>query len=314
MSRPLLVLAVALVASGALAGVASVVLSGAGAGPADLQSTRSQTAPDPNGATPPRAALPDVTTWDYLPGVEADLHLPARSGTDGVPLVVMVPGGGWQTADRTGLGQLAVALAERGIAVTNATYRIGDELSRFPVPATDVRCAVDAGVAAVEDHGHRVRQVVLLGHSAGAHLSSLAAFGGEEFRSPSCPHPASGIDGWIGLSGFYDLTAAGSLADAMMGASSADDPEAFRSASTSAYLHPTAPEDGSEQHLDVLVVHGGADELGITVDYATAFAEEVRRAGHATELVIIDGADHNATWQAPVVADTVVSWVLRVQA
>ena len=49
-------------------------------------------------------------TSDYLPGVAADLYLPSTPASArkpiAAPVVVLVPGGGWQTADRLGLNEV----------------------------------------------------------------------------------------------------------------------------------------------------------------------------------------------------------------
>ena len=46
---------------------------------------------------------------EYLPGLEAYPHLP--TGVTSAPVVVLVPGGGWVSADPSGLGGLADSLA-----------------------------------------------------------------------------------------------------------------------------------------------------------------------------------------------------------
>jgi acetyl esterase/lipase len=263
-------------------------------------------APDPVIAQA-RPSTPRVTTWEYLPGVEADLYLPARGRFRPVPLVVMIPGGGWQTADRTGLGQLAEALRAEGVAVTNATYRIGTEASRFPVPPQDVACAVDASVAVVRRAGFHPGPIVLLGHSAGAHLSSLAAFGGSEFRSPQCRHPRARVDGWIGLSGIYDLTLVGQYAWTMMGATAEEAPELYARAATHTYL-----ATGGRTHIDALVVHGDADGL-IPPFVGSDFAALLESRGYETQLTIAPGADHLATFQASVVGETILTWLDQVE-
>jgi len=83
--------AVALVVTGSLA-----VLTGCGS----------------SGATPPSTAGGTVVTQDYLPGLAADVHLP--TGVRAAPVVVLVPGGAWLTADRRGLTPLARSLAAAG--------------------------------------------------------------------------------------------------------------------------------------------------------------------------------------------------------
>jgi acetyl esterase/lipase len=246
------------------------------------------------------------TTWEYLPDVEADLYLP-RGRHRPVPLVVMVPGGGWQTADRTGLGQLAEALVADGIAVANTTYRIGTEAARFPVPVQDVACAVDASVAKVRRAGFRPGPVVLLGHSAGAHLSSLAAFGGSEFRTRQCRHQHVRVDGWVGLSGIYDLRLVGEYAWTMMGATAEEAPELYARAATETYL-----ADGGRTHIDALVAHGDADDL-IPPFVSSDFAALLTARGYETQLTIVPGADHLGTFQAPAIADTIVAWLGQVE-
>jgi acetyl esterase/lipase len=249
-----------------------------------------------------------VTTAEYLPGVEADLYLPGRPRGRTLPLVVMVPGGGWRTADRSGLGQLAEALVADGVAVSNATYRVGQEASRFPVPAQDVTCAVDAAVAAVRRSGLRPDPVVLLGHSAGAHLSSLAAFGAPHFRTARCPYPRTRVDGWVGLSGVYDLRIVGEWSWTMMGGTAEELPELYARAATETYLGA-----GGRTHVDALVVQGDTDEILQSTSVATDFAALLRERGYDTSLRIVAGADHNATYQAPVVADTILRWLCRVE-
>jgi len=56
------------------------------------------------------ARAPDSTS-EYLPGLEADVYLPSVAQAGPVPVVLLVPGGGWQTADRSGLAPLAAELA-----------------------------------------------------------------------------------------------------------------------------------------------------------------------------------------------------------
>jgi acetyl esterase/lipase len=252
-------------------------------------------------------ATPRFTTWEYLPGVEADLYLPARSRSHQVPVIVMVPGGGWQTADRSGLGQLAEAFVAKGIAVSNTTYRVGTPTSIFPVPPQDVRCAVDASVAKVKRAGLRPGPIVVLGHSAGAHLSSLAVFGASAFDSRACRYPDARVDGWVGLSGIYDLRVVGQYSWTMMGGTAEELPDLYAQAATETHLG-----DGGRNHVDVLVVHGDADEL-IPPVVAEQFSALLRERGYDTQLTIVPGADHAAVYQAPVVADTVLTWLRQVE-
>lgn len=268
-------------------------------------------APATAGGWPPGQGDPTVTTVEYLPGLEGELYLPDRPGRSQarVPLVVLAPGGGWVAADRTGLGQLADALARDGVAVYNTTFRIGTDDAVFPVPVQDIACAVDGAAAAVREAGLRPGPVVLLGHSSGAHLTSLAAFGAEDFGAGDCPHPDEEIDGWVGLSGFYDPTFVEPAIAPLLGGTLAEIPDVYTRATTTTHV----PTDHARRHLDALVVQGDADEFGITVDYARGLADTIRAAGFDTRFHAVAGGDHHATYQAPVVADLITCWLRQVE-
>lgn len=281
--------------------VVSVVTAGSALGGAPAVAV-------PPPAAPPVAVPPAPRTVEYLPGVEADVHLPARRGHAAVPLVVTIPGGGWATADRAGLTQLAEHLAARRVAVVNATYRVGDQASRFPVPAQDVRCAVDAAASLVRRSGYRVGPVVLLGHSAGAHLTSLAAFGDKAFASPSCPYARTAIDGWVGLSGVYDLRGIGDWPVTMMGGTDAELPELYAQAATATHLAPA----GSRPRLRALVVQGDADEILPSTAPATELADLLRSRGYRTQLTLLPGASHNGTFAAGNIGSILLDWLRTV--
>lgn len=157
-----------------------------------------------------------AATEDYLPGVAIDVFLPRRRTVD-APVVVLVPGGAWRSADRTGLRPLADALAGRGIVAFTATYRIGRDDARFPVPVSDIVCAVDFAVARASRAGLDPGPVALLGHSSGAQLAALAALEPARFRD-ACPYPPANIDGFIGLAGAYDLISFADDAESLFGA------------------------------------------------------------------------------------------------
>ena len=76
---------------------------------------------------------------EYLPGRSATAYVPEHP--DGT-VVVLVPGGGWQTADPSGLLPLAARLARRGSLAVAVSYRAADDGVHFPAPTEDVACAV----------------------------------------------------------------------------------------------------------------------------------------------------------------------------
>jgi len=82
---------------------------------------------------------------EYLPGLAAYPHVP--EGVDRAPVVVMVPGGSWASADPTGYAGLAESLADVGIVAVPVTIRAGQDGVTYPVPVEDVLCALADGAA-----------------------------------------------------------------------------------------------------------------------------------------------------------------------
>jgi acetyl esterase/lipase len=143
----------------------------------------------------PGGSSDPASTETYLPGVAADVHLPpSRAGRTAV--VVLIPGGGWRTADRRGFGPFAETLASHGMVAMNATYRAADSGARFPVPVGDVVCAVDFAADRARRAGFSPGPVIVLGHSSGSHLAALAALAGAHFRT-DCPYPPVRVDGLL---------------------------------------------------------------------------------------------------------------------
>lgn len=253
---------------------------------------------DPEG---PAAVAPQsgaATTVEYAPGLSEDLYLP--DGTGRVPLVVLVPGGSWTTADPTGLAGLAAGLADAGVAAAPTHLRAAQDGVVYPTPVEDVLCALAAAVKEARSHGFRPDPVVLLGHSSGAHLAALAVLAYADF-SPSCSAPLVEPAALIGLSGPYDIARVPEIAAPLMGTGPDDDPATWRAANPvrRAGLRPDVP---------VLLRHGEADDV-VPLDFTSEFADALRGAGHPTTVQVVPGADHQSIYSAAVSAGPIATWL-----
>lgn len=242
------------------------------------------------------------STQEYLPGLAADTFLPATPSPD-APVVVLVPGGSWHTADRTGLRPLADSLATHGMFVVNATYRAADAGVRFPVPVSDIVCAVDFAVDQAGRHGVVPGRIFLLGHSAGAELGALAALEPQRFRH-DCPYPPATLDGFVGLAGTYDIDQWQSLAYPMLGAAASQEPELWREANAMTWVKGrTGPHP-----LSVLLAHG-SDDSDVPTGSSRSFAAALTAAGHPVHLTIVPGATHQNIYSPQVISATIVDWI-----
>jgi acetyl esterase/lipase len=248
---------------------------------------------------PPRPTTDGlVVTVEYAPGLTEDLLLP--KGVTKAPLVVMVPGGGWTTADPAGFAALASRLADAGIVVAPTHVRAAADGVVYPVPVEDVLCAVAAAAAEARRRGVVADPVVVLGHSSGAQLAALAVLAAEE-HAPTCGSPPVEPDALIGLSGPYDISRLPDVATALLGCAPDDCPDAWQRANpvARASLRPDLP---------VLLLHG-AEDATVPVSFTTQFATALEEAGHPTTVDVVAGADHERIYRPEVAGPRVVRWL-----
>jgi acetyl esterase/lipase len=254
------------------------------------------------------ARAPDSTS-EYLPGLEADVYLPPVAQEAGsVPVVLLVPGGGWQTADRSGLAPLATALADAGFVAVNATYRAAEEGATFPTPVQDVLCASAFAVEAARSAGVEPGPVVALGHSAGGHLAALASLEGEE-QAGECPYPPVPINGLIGLAGVYDAKAFEFALVDFFGGTPAERPESWRRGDPVGLVDAGAAPEG----LHVLLLHGDAD-ADVPLEQSQAFESSLTRAGVPVRLDVVPSATHQTIYSADVAGPAAIAWVKELAA
>ncbi len=93
--------------------------------------------------------------------------------TSGVPLVVYVHGGGWKRGDkREATGHKGSHFVQQGYAFASLNYRLVPA-HKVEEQAQDVADALAYLIKNSEQLGFDSKQIALMGHSAGAHLSAL---------------------------------------------------------------------------------------------------------------------------------------------
>ncbi len=251
---------------------------------------------DSGTATPSHEYSAGPVSHEYRPGLPAFPHVP--QGVTSAPVVVMIPGGGWQTADPDGLEPLAAALASRGVVAMPVVIRAGADGAVYPAPVEDVVCALADGVATAREAGIRPTRIVLLGHSSGAHLSALATLDARD-HTPSCEDPVVAPDALVGLAGPYDIR---NFSDAAENLFADDATDATWDAANPVLLAGQRPE------VPVLLLHGDADEL-VPPTFSTDFADALRAGGHPVTVDVIPGVNHGEVYSAEVAAQPVADWL-----
>jgi acetyl esterase/lipase len=118
-------------------------------------------------------------------------------------VVVFFYGGSWQSGSRDTYRFLGSALARRGIVTVVPDYRVYPEVT-FPTFLEDGAAAVDWVRDNVARYGGDRERIVLMGHSAGAHMAAMLAIDGRWLAKVGV-EPRRDIAGLVGLAGPYDF-------------------------------------------------------------------------------------------------------------
>jgi arylformamidase len=131
-------------------------------------------APATNPATPPAAEMRVRRDVAYAEprGERRTLDVYAPADGKGHPVVVWVHGGGWKAGDKRAVQKKPQAFTDKGFVFVSATYRFVPE-----VTVGQMTGDVAKAIRWVRDHaaefGGDPDAIVVMGHSAGAHLAAL---------------------------------------------------------------------------------------------------------------------------------------------
>jgi acetyl esterase/lipase len=139
-----------------------------------------------------------------------DLFTPAEKPASPLPVVVWIHGGGWQEGDkRGGLEWKPACFTHAGFLLASVNYRLAPAFL-YPTFMADVARAVAWLHDHVAEYGGDPQRMVLMGHSAGAHIAALLATDrhwlADAGIAPSDPPQHSLLKGVVLLDGGgYDL-------------------------------------------------------------------------------------------------------------
>jgi acetyl esterase/lipase len=222
-----------------------------------------------------------------------DLYLP--QGVTKAPVLIGVHGGGWQLGNRKFYNNWGTYLARNGIAVFAIEYRLmAPGVKTYPGAVYDVRAAVQFVRAKAGELGLDPERIGLIGDSAGAHLSALAALAGSEpaFYADVSPK----VKAVVGFYGVYDLLAQwqhdlpirprDNISEKFLGAAPYTDRKVFFEASPINYT--TVDKNATR----VMLVYGTDDDVVDPATQSAAFLTALKQAGFFVRTVVIPGAGH----------------------
>lgn len=273
-----------------LAGAAAILMQRDEASPSTLRGLYSTLFADP-GVSVER-------NISYGPHSRHRLDVYRPSGRAGVgPIAVFIYGGAWRDGHRSDFGFVGAALAARGVTTVIPDYRLFPEVT-FPAFVEDAAQAYlwTLKTLAVGDSG--IRPIVLVGHSAGAHIAALLALDkrylqrlGSQVAMPS---------GLVGLAGPYAFDPTTWPSTRAIFANVTD----ARAARPISFVRGDAPP--------ALLMHG-LDDTVVRLWNLRTLARDLERTGARVRTRVFENVGHVGIvlalsrpfrWRAPVLSET----------
>ena len=116
----------------------------------------------------PYAAIKDVEpNFNSL-----DIYTPLTG--ENFPVIVFIHGGTWVLGNKGMINEKIISFVKENYVYVSINYRLSPDI-QYPIHAVDVAKAVVWTYEHISDYGGDARNIFLLGHSAGGHLSALIA-------------------------------------------------------------------------------------------------------------------------------------------
>lgn len=222
-----------------------------------------------------RAAMPyETISYGPEPDQVGDLRLPA-GGHGPHPVIVIYHGGFWREVwTRDVMDGLAVDLTRHGFATLNLEYRRIPPVGGWRDTVSDATAGLDRVAALADRHALDPNRVLVLGHSAGAHLALSAA------------RHAKGVAvaRAVSLAGVLDLAGCSTAA--------ADDPvRLLLGDEVDSRLTELSPIQHLPLGVPLLIGHGRDDEV-VPISISERFVAAAEAAGDSVEHLWLDDVDH----------------------
>ena len=211
------------------------------------------------------------------------------SGEQPHPTLIYIHGGGWVEGRKEEDVLEAIPFLEKGWSVVNVEYRLAG-VSLAPAAVEDCRCALRWVIEHAKDYKFDANRIVLMGHSAGGHLSLITGMlplsagldrecaGDKELR-------VAAIIDWFGITDVNDLLEGPNMQDyAVMWLGSLTDREQVaKRVSPLTYVRPALPP--------TIMIHGDADDT-VPYTHSVRLHAALDKAGVPNQLLTIPGGKH----------------------
>lgn len=135
------------------------------------------------------------------PRQKLDVYAP-DGARQGLPVVLFIYGGSWNSGDRGDYAFVGRALAAQGFVTVVMDYRLVPQVV-FPAFVQDAAAATAWTRSHVAAYGGDPQRLFVMGHSAGAYIAAMVAVTPTYLREAGLPGHV--FRGFVGLAGPYDF-------------------------------------------------------------------------------------------------------------
>jgi acetyl esterase/lipase len=253
-----------------------------------LYSCKKETTP-----SPVPVPLAEKTELNVSYGTNAsqkmDVYLPANRTTTATKVIILIHGGAWSSGDKADFSPYVDTMKRRmpGYAVININYRLATgTVNLFPTQENDVKAAIDfiynkRAEYAISD------KFVLLGASAGGHLSLLQAY---KYTTPVAIKAVVDFYGPTDMVDMYNnpasIFAPPAALAAVIGATPLTNPTLYQQSSPINFV--------SNQSPPTIILQGGIDIL-VSPSQSSTLSDKLQTFGRIRQYVFYPTENHGWT-------------------
>jgi acetyl esterase/lipase len=221
----------------------------------------------------------------FTSSLNLDVLAPAEPGL--YPVVVAFHGGGWVGGNPDDIAPLATAIAEAGVVVFNAPYRLALRGGGYPMSFEDAACAVRFAREYAAGFGGDPGFVTVVGYSAGAHIGAITALTGDSYSGDCVVESGNALpDGFVGVAGPYDTDLLDPFMGVFFGKDRADDPASWDDGNPHNHI-------GENPNLIVRLVHGELDIVA-PIEFSILLNDDLAEAGYDVQLAVVEDGNHSS--------------------
>ena len=220
------------------------------------------------------------------PAQKMDIYLPSGRTSSSTKVIILIHGGAWTQQDKTDFTPYVDTLKRRlpGFAIFNINYRLATgAINFFPTQENDVKTAIGFIFSRTDEY--RISQkFVLLGASAGAHLSMLQAY---KYTNPVIIKAVVDFFGPADITDMYNnpasILAPPAAIAAVVGATPASNPALYQQSSPINFVTTQSPP--------TIILQGGADVL-VSPSQSVALHTKLQTMGVVNQYVFYPTENH----------------------